>query len=62
MTDPSLEQAPSALEGDGLRPQLAELVALRRLAQRPPPPRRGRTGNAGQAPSQLRGRGMEYAE
>ncbi|HCT26416.1 MAG TPA: DUF58 domain-containing protein, partial [Stenotrophomonas sp.] len=38
MTDPSLEQAPSALEGDGLRPQLAELVALRRLAQRPPPP------------------------
>jgi hypothetical protein len=47
MTDPSPEQAPSALEGDGLRPQLAELVALRRLAQRPPPPRRGRTGNAG---------------
>ena len=52
----------SASEGDGLRPQLAELVALRRLAQRPPPPRRGRAGNAGQAPSPLRGRGMEYAE
>lgn len=57
MSDPS---TPSA--GDGLRPQLAELVALRGLAQRPPAPRRGRTGLAGQAPSPLRGRGMEYAE
>ena len=61
MTDRSPEQVPSSVEGDGLRPQLAELVALRRLAQRSPPPRCGRTGNAGQAPS-LRGRGMEYAE
>ncbi|HEL4259405.1 DUF58 domain-containing protein [Stenotrophomonas maltophilia] len=62
MTDTSQEHGVSASEGDGLRPQLAELVALRRLAQRPPPPRRGRAGNAGQAPSPLRGRGMEYAE
>ncbi|HGM6731052.1 TPA: DUF58 domain-containing protein [Stenotrophomonas maltophilia] len=62
MTDPSPAPASMASEGDGLRPQLAELVALRRLAQRPPPPRRGRAGNAGQAPSPLRGRGMEYAE
>ena len=62
MTDPSLEPASAASDGDGLRPQLAELVALRRLAQRSPPPHRGRAGNAGQAPSPLRGRGMEYAE
>ena len=53
---------PTPSAGDGLRPQLAELVALRGLAQRPPAPRRGRTGLAGQAPSPLRGRGMEYAE
>ncbi|HFJ9746576.1 TPA: DUF58 domain-containing protein, partial [Stenotrophomonas maltophilia] len=62
MTDRSLEAASTVSDGDGLRPHLSELVALRRLAQRPPPPRRGRAGNAGQAPSPLRGRGMEYAE
>ncbi|WP_367380202.1 DUF58 domain-containing protein [Stenotrophomonas cyclobalanopsidis] len=62
MSDPSSPHSASVAEGDGLRPQLAELVALRRLAQRPPPPRRGRVGNAGQAPSPMRGRGMEYAE
>lgn len=62
MSDPSSPHSSSVAEGDGLRPQLAELVALRRLAQRPPPPRRGRVGNAGQAPSPMRGRGMEYAE
>ncbi len=62
MSDPSPPHSARVAEGDGLRPQLAELVALRRLAQRPPPPRRGRVGNAGQAPSPLRGRGMEYAE
>ncbi|NYB80147.1 MAG: DUF58 domain-containing protein, partial [Stenotrophomonas maltophilia] len=42
MTDPSLEAASTVSDGDGLRPHLSELVALRRLAQRPPPPRRGR--------------------
>ena len=62
MSDSSPPHSASVAEGDGLRPQLAELVALRRLAQRPPPPRRGRVGNAGQAPSPMRGRGMEYAE
>ena len=49
-------------DGDGRVPSLAELVALRGSAVRPPAPRRGRVGNAGQAPSALRGRGMEYAE
>ncbi len=49
-------------DGNGLQPTLAELVALRRSAHRPAAPRRGRHGLAGQAPSPLRGRGMEYAE
>ncbi len=48
--------------GDGRVPSLAELVALRGSAVRPPAPRRGRAGTTGQAPSALRGRGMEYAE
>jgi uncharacterized protein (DUF58 family) len=47
---------------DGLRPTLAELVALRGLTRRQPPPRRGRHGLAGVAPAIQRGRGMEYAE
>lgn len=47
---------------DGVVPALAELVALRGLAQGRRPPRRGRHGVSGQAPSPLRGRGMEYAE
>ena len=53
---------PGTAAGDGLAPSLAELVALRGSAVRPPAPRRGRIGQAGQAPSALRGRGMEYAE
>jgi uncharacterized protein (DUF58 family) len=48
--------------GNGLQPTLAELVALRASAHRLAPPRRGRHGLSGQAPSPLRGRGMEYAE
>ncbi len=52
----------SAILGDGLKPTLAELVALRAAAQRRPPARRGRFGTTGPAQSQLRGRGMEYAE
>ncbi|RYZ71598.1 MAG: DUF58 domain-containing protein [Lysobacteraceae bacterium] len=48
--------------GDGLKPTLAELVALRATAQRRPPPRKGRHGVAGPAQSNVRGRGMEYAE
>ncbi|MGL4692366.1 MAG: DUF58 domain-containing protein [Stenotrophomonas maltophilia] len=55
-------QTATPLEGDGLRPSLAELVALRRSAHRAPPARRGRLGHAGSAPSPARGRGMEYAE
>lgn len=62
MTASTPQHSAASGDGDGLRPQLAELVALRRLAQRPPPPRHGRAGSAGQAPSPLRGRGMEYAE
>lgn len=51
-----------AQDGNGLQPTLAELVALRRSAHRVVPPKRGRHGLAGQAPSPQRGRGMEYAE
>lgn len=43
-------------------PTLAELVALRGVAQAPRPPRRGRHGISGPAPATMRGRGMEYAE
>ena len=48
--------------GDGLKPTLAELVALRAVAQRRPPARKGRHNVAGPAQSNMRGRGMEYAE
>ena len=48
--------------GDGVKPTLAELVALRATAQRRPPARRGRHNVAGPAQSSARGRGMEYAE
>ena len=47
---------------DGIVPTLAELVALRDAARARSPARRGRFGVSGQAPSPLRGRGMEYAE
>lgn len=57
----AVESSPPA-QADGLVPRLAELVALRGSAVRPPVPRRGRVGHSGQAPSALRGRGMEYAE
>ena len=50
------------MPGDGVTPSLAELVALRATAQARQAPRRGRHGVSGQAPSPLRGRGMEYAE
>jgi uncharacterized protein (DUF58 family) len=48
--------------GDGLKPTLAELVALRATAQRRPPARKGRHSVTGPAQSSARGRGMEYAE
>lgn len=47
---------------DGVAPSLRELVALRATAQRRGPARQGRHGLTGQAASQMRGRGMEYAE
>ena len=46
----------------GVRPTLAELVALRALADGRRPARRGDSGVQGHALSNLRGRGMEYAE
>jgi len=46
----------------GVRPTLAELVALRALADGRRPARRGARGVQGHALSNLRGRGMEYAE
>jgi uncharacterized protein (DUF58 family) len=46
----------------GIIPTLDELVALRRAVLGRRPPRRGRHGLSGQAPSPMRGRGMEYAE
>ena len=52
----------SPITNHGIVPTLAELVALRAAAQGRRPPRRGRHGVSGQAPSPLRGRGMEYAE
>ena len=56
------DTAADALAGNGVQPTLAELVALRRSAHRLAPARRGRLAHAGQAPSTMRGRGMEYAE
>ena len=47
---------------DGLKPTLAELTALRRVAQRRAPARKGRHNVTGPSASSLRGRGMEYAE
>jgi len=46
----------------GITPGLDELVALRRAVMGRRPPRRGHHGLSGQAPSPMRGRGMEYAE
>lgn len=47
---------------DGVVPTLAELVALRGVAQARRPAKRGRHGVGGHALSPMRGRGMEYAE
>lgn len=46
----------------GIRPSLAELVALRPLARQRGPVRRARSGARALAPSPQRGQGMEYAE
>jgi uncharacterized protein (DUF58 family) len=47
---------------DGIVPTLGELIALRAVAQRRPPSRRGSRHFTGPSSSTLRGRGMEYAE
>lgn len=52
----------SQVRDDGIVPTLAELVALRAVAQATRSPRHGRHGVSGIAPSPQRGRGMEYAE
>ncbi|HYG04784.1 MAG TPA: DUF58 domain-containing protein [Stenotrophomonas sp.] len=53
---------PPVAQADGLRPSLAELIALRGTSHHRGATGRGRVGLAGPAPSSLRGRGMEYAE
>ncbi|TWR09674.1 DUF58 domain-containing protein, partial [Xanthomonas vasicola] len=53
--------APSPVAGDGLRPTLAELIALRGTAVHRGQPGRGRHGLVGPVPAATRGRGMEYA-
>ena len=47
---------------DGIAPTLSELIGLRGLAQGRRAPKSGRHGVQGHALSNLRGRGMEYAE
>ena len=49
-------------EGHGIRPALAELIALRARVLAWPPPQRGSAPQDGPALSPLRGRGMDYAE
>lgn len=51
-----------SVDGNGVMPDLAELIALRATAQRRPHARQGRHSITGPATSNLRGRGMEYAE
>jgi uncharacterized protein (DUF58 family) len=46
----------------GIRPELAELIALRQRVLAWPPPQRASGSQAGPAFSPLRGRGMDYAE
>ena len=57
---PPIDQAVAA--GSGIAPSLPELIALRALVQGRRGARRGRHGVHGHALSNLRGRGMEYAE
>ena len=54
--------APPPPMASGVAPGLQELIALRGIAQGRGMARRGRDGVSGHALSNLRGRGMEYAE
>lgn len=58
----SIDTVRAMADAAGVRPTLAELVALRALADGRRPARRGASGVQGHALSNLRGRGMEYAE
>lgn len=58
----STRPLPPDAHRDGIRPTLAELVALRGMIGARGRPRMGRFGVSGPAMSPLRGRGMEYAE
>ena len=63
MIAPTARQAQtSAAAESGIRPQLAELIALRGAATGGRKARRGHYAVSGRAASMLRGRGMEYAE
>ncbi|WP_313494362.1 DUF58 domain-containing protein [Stenotrophomonas sp.] len=63
MNVPVTRQAPQVVAAaDGIRPQLAELIALRGSANGGRKARRGHYAVSGRAASMLRGRGMEYAE
>jgi uncharacterized protein (DUF58 family) len=58
-----MDHARDALDAaSGIVPSLSELIALRALVQGRRGARRGRHGTQGHALSNLRGRGMEYAE
>ncbi|AKC79287.1 ATPase [Xanthomonas arboricola] len=54
--------APASIVGDGLRPTLTELIALRGTTTHRGQSGRGRHGLVGPVPAATRGRGMEYAE
>ncbi|WP_259164014.1 DUF58 domain-containing protein [Xanthomonas sp. 4461] len=62
MPSSSIANPASSVAGDGLRPSLAELIALRGTALHRGQPGRGRQGLVGPVPAATRGRGMEYAE
>ncbi len=53
---------PTGTAGNGLVPELAELIALRQFALQGRQAQRGRYAVSGRAASTMRGRGMEYAE
>jgi len=59
-SSPALTRSPIA--GDGVRPALEELIALRGTVVHRSQPGRGRYGVAGPVPAATHGRGMEYAQ
>lgn len=57
-----MAKSPHNSGADGIRPALAELIALRARVQAWPPPQRANGRKDAAATSPLRGRGMDYAE